>query len=228
MVKFTEKHKFRYSDKPKGKKRRLRRRVHPEGASKIRGSTCGRLRLDDRMSKIFGIITPNLDDPDGSEQMRRLSSFGCAMIFQRSDRHEHMFREELFSHVGEGDTIVACELHNFGKSFIELLKLFRHAMDRQWLILTLDGCVDSRLPTTPPAIEALLATATMYFRERSKRNHQAAKSAGGQPGRKNHFNDEDWPRIYNKLLIKPLSAVALEEGVSRATIYKFRERMTGK
>lgn len=180
------------------------------------------------MAKFFGIITPNLDDPDGSEQMRHLSSYGCAMIFQRSDRHEHLFREELFSHVGEGDTIVACELHNFGKSFIELLKLFRNAMDRQWLIVTLDGCVDSRVTTTRPVIEAMLTTATMYFRERSKRNHQAAKSAGGQPGRKNHFNDEDWPRIYNKLLIKPLSTVALEEGVSRATIYKFRQRMTGK
>jgi DNA invertase Pin-like site-specific DNA recombinase len=180
------------------------------------------------MGQIIGIITPNLEDPDGAEQVRLLTDHGCTMIFQRSDRHEHMFREELFTHVEEGDTILACELHNLGRSFVELLRLLRSAMDRKLLIVTLDGRVDSRLPTTHSAIEALLSTATLYFRERSKRNHQAAKSAGGQPGRKNHFNDEDWPRIYNKLLIKPLSTVALEEGVSRATIYKFRERMTGK
>jgi DNA invertase Pin-like site-specific DNA recombinase len=180
------------------------------------------------MEKFIGIITPNLEDPDGLEQMRRLTGHGCKTIIQRSDRHEHMFRVELFSHVKQGDILVACELHNFGKNFIELLRLLRYAEKNTWPIMTLDGLIDSRIPTTHTAIKALVATSTLYFRERSKRNHQASKSAGGQPGRKNHFTDADWPRIYNKLLIKPLSAVAQEEGVSRATIYKFRERMTGK
>jgi DNA invertase Pin-like site-specific DNA recombinase len=180
------------------------------------------------VAKTVGIITPNVADPDGLEQLRLLTDQGCSMIFQRSGRHEHVFRAEWSAHVEEGDLIIACELHNLGRNFVELLRFLRFAMGRKLHIMTLDGRIDSRLPSTHSAIEALLSTATLYFRERSVRNHHAAKSVGNQPGRKNHFNDEDWPRIYNKLLIKPLSTVAVEEGVSRATIYKFRERMTGK
>lgn len=179
------------------------------------------------MSRIFGIATPNTDDPECVVQQKLLSERSCAMIIVRKKERANSFRESIFQETSPGDVLLACKLENFARNLIELSIFFQQALSRELHIQTVDGLIDSRIETTRNGIESFLAAGKQFNRQRSIRILAEAKLKGQTLGRKPRFADSDWTRIRNKLLIKPLKEVAKEEGVNRMTIYKFIERMGG-
>jgi DNA invertase Pin-like site-specific DNA recombinase len=179
------------------------------------------------MRQIIGIITPNDDDPDGSIQKKQMASAGCSSVFYRQDISAYVFRASVFYEAQSGDALLACRLENFGHSNVELASFVRKAFERDLHIVTLDGAIDSRVPSIRRAIDAFLVTSKLYNSQRIRNNLAAAREKGAPLGRKRLFTESDWPRIYNKLLIKSMNAVAKEEGVSRTTLKAFYDRMTG-
>ena len=178
------------------------------------------------MTKTVGIVTPNPADPNCALQLARLKPYGCSLIVNRGEDAPKVFRANVFEEVRDGDILVAAKLEDFAKNTTEMTLFMRQALDRNLHIITADGRIDSRVPDVHKAIQAALSMIRYYNGFKSVSVFSAAKAKGIPLGRKRRFTESDWPRIYSKLLVLPMSAVAREEGVARTTLQAFYDRMT--
>ena len=179
------------------------------------------------MSHIIGIATPHRADPDCSEQLQLLANYGCDPIFHPRKMSAKNFRTHVIFNASPGDTLVACKLEYFATSPSDLYSLTNQALDLGLHLRTIDGNLDTTNAASLAVLTAFLG-ATKFFHQQKTLAALAAAAARGQSlGRKRRFSEDDWPRIRNKLLNHPLSRVAKDEQVTRQTIYKFVELMTG-
>lgn len=180
------------------------------------------------MVKTVGIVTPKPSDPDCTLQLVSLNSFRCSLIVNRGDDAPKVFRANVFEEVRDGDLLVASKLEDFARNTSEIILFIRQALERNLHVVTADGQFDSRISDVRKAVDASLSMIKYYNGSKSADILLAAKAKGVALGRKRRFTESDWPRIYNKLLVRPMSVVAKEEGVARTTLQAFYDRMTAE
>lgn len=179
--------------------------------------------------KIIGYARTTISDQNLTEQIDRLSAFGCQEIFHHAYGDQEKMTEELLETVIQnmqpGDTLAVCQLHRLGKSTRQLTELTEFFKKNELHLVSLDEELDTRKPMGKIYFQLMAGLAEMecaLIKERTLVGLNEARKKGKIGGR---------PKIDPKTIKKirhlyyekkeTIQFISAKCGVSVGTCYKY-------
>jgi DNA invertase Pin-like site-specific DNA recombinase len=178
---------------------------------------------------LIGYARVSTDDQDLRGQVERLTTHGCARLFQEKISGAHADRPELrklLEHVRSGDVIVVCRLDRLARSTRDLLGI---AENLKKLGVGIKSLAEPWADTTSPAGVMVLTVFAgiaeferALIRERTGSGRTAAMRRGVRFGRPSKRTDEKTTLALRLLGEgKSVPQVAKTLGIHYATLYRW-------
>ncbi|MBT2246312.1 recombinase family protein [Sphingobium sp. BHU LFT2] len=181
--------------------------------------------------RLIGYARASLTAPPLAEQEGILRAAGCVEIFTdtASEVPARRFagRRQAIAALSEGDTLVVARLDRLARSLPDLVGTI-------WSVICLrcgftaleedlrfqsDEADDAQSTIGIIAAAAKAIDAEIFAETEARRSLPR--------GRKHELTDSDWPKVEGMLGTLSLSEVAKQLGISRPTLRRFRDRMSG-
>jgi len=165
-------------------------------------------------------------------QAARLEADGCTVVFFDIASGKLASRPQwdaCLAVLKPGDVLVAVKLDRFGRSSQHLQAIAADFRDRQIDLKCLDQPIDTASSTGKLFFDILAAFAEFernLISERTKDGLAATRRRGRSGGRKRILKPHDMAYARQQIdgHVKPVTEIARELGVSRATLYRELER----
>ena len=171
-------------------------------------------------------------------QLSKLNEFGCEKIFQgkqsgASIKNEEKLKE-LIDFIREGDEVIVTRLDRLGRSLKSILDAIDSIHSKGACLNIIDGSLNTS--NENPFSTAMINLCGVFaqlerdlIKSRTAEGREAAKAQGRHLGRMPALTEQEGKELLKaKLNGESISALARKYEVSRPTVHRTLERLSGK
>jgi DNA invertase Pin-like site-specific DNA recombinase len=165
-------------------------------------------------------------------QLQALVKFGCDKIFQDKSTGTATHRpslDEVFSLLGEGDTLVVARFYRLGRNRDHVINLINELAYKKVIFKALDIGIDSNTPEGKLVV-SIFAKLAEYDHEviieKARAGQVLARERGKHIGRPKGVNEERYRKVKKGLQGGlSVSEIVSLTGISESSVKRYRKRL---
>ena len=171
-------------------------------------------------------------------QLKQLNDFGCEKIFKgkqsgTSIKNDEMLND-LIDFIRDGDQVIVTRLDRLGRSLKSILEAIDNIHNKGACLNIIDGSLNTS--NDNPFSNAMINLCGVFaqlerdlIKSRTAEGREAAKAQGRHLGRMPALTEQEGKELLKeKLNGESISALARKYEVSRPTVHRTLERLSGK